>query len=106
MINNPVINPSGQLAHGTPTPTTATPAPGNKSPIKVEAAQQYTRFANEVRLHPDKLGSIANQCPRNAQVANVAAVDSLPHLTTSLELSSSARGAIKDLVMKRNAISR
>ena len=85
------------------------PASRNQAPIKVEAARQYTRLTPEEREDLRKTracsrcresGHVAHQCPRNAQVANVAPVGSTatPDLTKEFQLetdvSSYAYGAV------------
>jgi len=80
IINNPVINVANPTAS-----RDSTPARGSSStPIKVEAARQYTRLTPAEREELRRTGGcfrcrqkghMASQCPRNTQVA---AVESAP----------------------------
>ena len=101
-----------QLRYSGTSPVTdlpSAPASRHQTPIKVEAARQYTRLTPEEREDLRKTracfrcresGHMAHQCPRNAQVANVAPVGSTttPDLTKEFQLetdaSSYAYGAV------------
>ena len=78
IANNPVGGlPTSQATHNTPMPR-------GQTPVKVEAARQYTRLTPEERENLRQIGGcfrcrqhghIASQCPRNIQVANLATLD-------------------------------
>ena len=56
VINNPVINLQG-TASATPAPAQATTPTRGSTPIKVEAAQQYTKLTPEERAALQSSGS-------------------------------------------------
>ena len=81
-----VINFQNPMPGTSMTPATqggrasSTPAPQAQTPIKVEAARQYTRITPEEREHLRSIGGcfrcrqtghMAHQCPRNVQVATI-----------------------------------
>ena len=77
VINNPVFNVN-TLAN----PARASTVPRGQTPIKIEAARQYTRLTPEERetlrrtggcFRCCQTGHMASQCPRTAQVTAVSA---------------------------------
>ena len=86
MINNPVINLQG-MASATPAPARATTPARGSTPIKVEAAQQYTKLTPEERAALQSSGScfrcrqpghMARNCPRGAARISAATISEEP----------------------------
>ncbi len=110
-------NPTTQSRYASTSPVTALPsatAPRNQTPIKVEAARQHTRPTPEEREHLRKIGAcfkcrerghMAHQCPRNAQVTNVAPVVStpIPDLTKEFQLQTDASSYAYGAVLSQKA---
>ena len=97
VINNPVINLQGTTS-ATPAPARATTPARGSTPIKVEAARQYTKLTPEERAALQSSGScfrcrqpghMARNCPRGAARISAATISEEP-VPVSTEIAATA----------------